>query len=141
MSASLTVLTPVALTALGWWFHRSRQNDQFEEVVARQRLTSAICSRARLIDGANHIAVALTLQPQQICYANVDLGGSVDIDQIDEVDYGSDLLTGRIAHGAVLRLRSHGRVMEFVLDSAAAEEWSRHLPPHRMNEAGVVHAA
>ena len=35
-----------------------------------------------------------------------------------------------IAGGAMLRLRSHGRVFAFVLDMAAAERWSRRLPPH-----------
>ncbi len=138
--STLAVLAVVALAALVWWLYRSRQNDQFEQVLARHHLTASICSRARLIDGANHIAVALMLEPRQICYENVDLGGSLDIDQIDEVDYASDLVTGGIANGAVLRLRSHGRVTEFVLDAKVAEEWSRHLPPHHMNEAGVVHA-
>lgn len=54
------------------------------------------------------------------------------------MEYGSDLVAGGIADGAVLRLRSHGRAIEFVLDVAAAEQWSRRLPPHRLDEAGAV---
>jgi hypothetical protein len=99
-----------------------------------------IVSHAQLIDGRNHIPVALTLEPQQISYGNRDLDGSIDIGQIDEVEYGSDLVTGGIADGAVLRLRSHGRAIEFVLGMVDAEEWSHRLPPHRSNEAGHVHA-
>jgi hypothetical protein len=38
----------------------------------------------------------------------------------------------------VLRLRSHGRAFEFVLDNAAAQSWCQRLPPHRMNEGGSV---
>lgn len=64
----------------------------------------------------------------------------LDIDQIDEVEYGSDLLTGGIASGAVLRLRAHGRAIEFVLDLATANKWSELLPPHRMDQIGHVHA-
>jgi len=40
----------------------------------------------------------------------------------------------------VLRLRAHGRAIEFILDMATARRWSELLPPHRLNEAGHVHA-
>lgn len=128
-----------ALAALVWWFRRERENDQFAAISLQHR-EATISSRAHLVDGANHIPVALTLERQQISYQNADLDAILDIAQLDEVEYGSDLLTGGIATGAVLRLRSHGRAIEFVLDSASAEKWSKVLPPHRMNEAGVVQA-
>ena len=93
---------------------------------------AVLVSRALLIDGSNHIPVALTLGPQRIVYGNEGLECSIDIVQIDEVEYGSDLVTGGIADGALLRLRWHGHAIEFALKMAAADRWSTLLPPHRM---------
>jgi hypothetical protein len=87
----------------------------FAVVVFARRAAGTIRSKAQLIDGSNHILVALTLERNQILYQNLDLNGSIGISQIDEVEYGSDLVTGGIAGGAVLRLRSHGRAIEFVM--------------------------
>ena len=139
---NLLILIPAFVVVVGllWWYRRSREDDRFGEVISRRRLTATISSRAHLIDGANHIPVALTLEQQQISYQNEDLDASLDLDRVDEVEYSSDLVTGGISDGAVLRLRSHGRAIEFILDVATAEQWSRFLPPHRMNEAGVVRA-
>lgn len=129
-----------ALAALIWWYRRSRLNDGFDLILTRHRPTAKVSSRAELVDGRNHIPVALTLEQQHIFYENRDLDATLDIDQIDEVEYGSDLLTGGIATGAVLRLRAHGRAIEFVLDMATARRWSELLPPHRMDQIGTVHA-
>lgn len=129
-----------ALAALFWWYRRSRVNDGFDLILTRHRPTAKVSSRAELVDGRNHIPVALTLEQQHIFYENSDLDATLDIDQIDEVEYGSDLLTGGIATGAVLRLRAHGRAIEFVLDMATARRWSELLPPHRMDQIGTVHA-
>jgi hypothetical protein len=129
-----------ALAALVWWYRRSRLNDGFDLILTRHRPTAKVSSRAELVDGRNHIPVALTLEQQHIYYENSDLDATLDIDQIDEVEYSSDLLTGGIATGAVLRLRAHGRAIEFVLDMAAARRWSELLPPHRMDQIGTVHA-
>lgn len=135
MNTLLIFIAVAALSALGWSYLRRRRDDRFEVVMSRSRLTSSLCSQAQWIDGGNHIKVALALEPRQIKYQNSDLDASVDLDQIDEVEYESDMVTGRIADGAVLRLRSHGRAIEFILDVAAAEQWSRSLPPHRMARA------
>ena len=130
----------VAVAALVWWFRRARANDSFEGILQRHRPTARVSSRAELVDGRNHIPVALTLDPERIYYENRDLDAMLDIAQIDEVEYGSDLLTGGIATGAVLRLRAHGRAIEFVLDMASARKWSELLPPHRLDQIGHVHA-
>lgn len=123
-----------------WWFRRNRDNGNLENIMTRHRPTARICSRAELVDGRNHIPVALTLEPWHIFYENVDLEAALELERIDEVEYASDLLTGGISSGAVLRLRSHGRAVEFILDFASAERWSKLLPPHRMDEPGRVHA-
>jgi hypothetical protein len=136
----LLILGVAALAVLVWWYRRSRVNDAFEVILSRHRQTAKVSSRAELVDGRNHIPVALTLEQLSIYYENSDLDAMLDIDQIDEVEYGSDLLTGGIATGAVLRLRAHGRAIEFVLDMATARRWSELLPPHRMDQIGTVHA-
>ena len=136
----LIALGVFALIALVWWYRRSRVNDSMDLILTKHRPSAMVSSRAELVDGRNHIPVALTLEQQQIHYENSDLDAQLDIDHIDEVEYGSDLLTGGIATGAVLRLRIHGRAIEFVLDMATARKWSELLPPHRMDEIGHVHA-
>jgi hypothetical protein len=140
LSLPVAALALVAVAALIWWYRRQRNDDALNGFMSKHRDTARICSRAELVDGRNHIPVALTLEPEQIYYENSDLDASLDIDHIDEVEYASDLLTGGISNGAVLRLRAHGRAIEFVLDMPSAEKWARLLPPHRMNEAGAVHA-
>lgn len=143
MSASsfpVVAVAIVAVAALVWWYRRSRLNDSFDGIILRHRPTAKISTRAELVDGRNHIPVALTLEQGQIFYENEDLNATLDIDQLDEVEYATDLLTGAIKNGAVLRLRAHGRAIEFVLDRTSAEKWSELLPPHRINESGHVHA-
>jgi hypothetical protein len=131
LGTALAALAILAVVALAWSIHRRRDDARF--AAAERRPDAMLVSHAQLIDGRNHIPVALTLGHQQIVYGNAGLEGSIDIVQIDEVEYGSDLVTGGIADGAVLRLRSHGRAIEFVLDMAAADRWSALLPPHRLS--------
>jgi hypothetical protein len=128
----------LALGGLVWWYTRVRAEDRLSAILTTGRALSTISSRAQLIDGANHIPVALTLDPRRITYRSPTLDASIDVHDIDEVEYGSDMMTGGIADGAVLRLRSHGRAFEFVLDMAAAERWSHQLPPHRLHEERPV---
>jgi hypothetical protein len=140
LNSAAVLLAVVALAALVWWFRRQRQDDAYAGIVARHGATAKICTRAELVDGRNHIPVTLTLEQEHVYYENPDLNATLDIRSIDEVEYGSELMTGAPAKGSVLRLRSHGRAVEFVLDSAAAAKWAILLPPHRMNELGDVHA-
>src|SRR5690242_3859173 len=130
LGTTVAALAVLIVVALSWWIHRRRDDARF--AAAERKPDAVLVSHARLIDGRNHIPVALTLGRQQIVYGNAGLEGSIDIVQIDEVEYGSDLVTGGIAHGAVMRLRSHGRAIEFVLDMATAARWSALLPPHRL---------
>jgi len=139
MTIILLLAATAALVALVWWYRRERANDAFKGILSRHR-EAKICSKAEFVDGRNHIPVALTLEQSQIYYENADLDATLDIDHIEEVEYASDLLTGGISSGAVLRLRAHGRAIEFVLDFASAEKWARLLPPHRMGEAVVASA-
>jgi hypothetical protein len=132
------VVAVIAVSALSWWYRNLRAGDRMAAIISRRVATGMLSSRAQLIDGRNHIPVALSLDDTHLTYENADFDASIDVRQIDEVEYGSDLVTGRIAHGAVLRIRSHGRSIEFVMDSSAAENWCHRLLPHRMNEGGAV---
>lgn len=139
MNQALAVAAALALTVVLFVaYRRLRAGDRMDLIISRKRGGAMLASPAVFIDGANHIPVALSLESSRVAYENDDLDASIDIQQIDEVEYSSDLVTGRIADGAVLRLRSHGRAYEFILDVAFAERWSHRLPPHRLDEAGSV---
>lgn len=128
----------VTLTLLVRWYLRLRAGDRTSAILARKGATSMLSSPARLVDSGREVPVVLSLDMSRLSYENGDMDASIDVRQIDEVEYGSDLVTGGIAHGAVLRLRSHGRAFEFILEADTAERWSRRLPPHRLDEAGSV---
>lgn len=139
MTQTLALAFAVAtMLLLVWWYRRLRANDRMGLIMSRHNGTAVIASPAHLIDGANHIPVALSLDAGHVRYENDDLVASIDVQQIDEVEYASDLVTGGIADGAVLRLRSHGRAYEFILDVGVADRWSQRLPPHRIDQAGSV---
>ena len=133
LTGTLTVVAGLLL-----WYSRLRTGDRMNAIMARISTTSMVVSRAQLVGGVNHIPVALSLDEQRVRYENSDFDASIDVGQIDEVEYGSDLVSGAIADCAVLRLRAHGRAFEFVLDTMAAERWCHILPPHRMDETGSV---
>lgn len=130
---TVVVLTAVVVAGVAYWMAK-RRDSMFDVLMARRKATAKISSKAELVDGRNHIPVALTLDPAQIYYENTDLEAALDIDRIDEVEYGSELVTGEPAKGSVLRLRSNGRAVEFVLNPIAARQWSELLPARRMGD-------
>ncbi|MFZ2493725.1 MAG: hypothetical protein WA208_19770 [Thermoanaerobaculia bacterium] len=130
---AVVVLTAVVVAGVAFWMMK-RRDSVFDVLIAKRKTTSRISSKAELVDGRNHIPVALTLDPAQIYYENTDLEAALDIDRIDEVEYGSELVTGETARGSVLRLRAHGRAVEFVLNPIAARQWSELLPARRMGD-------
>lgn len=125
----------VAAVVLLRWFVRLWLGDPTGSGMLRMATASPLSSPAKLIDGVHDIPVALSLHGGRVRYENAELDASIDVHDIDEIEYGSDLMTGGIAAGALLRLRSHGRAFEFVLDVTAAERWSRRLPPHGLERA------
>lgn len=131
----LLTLAAIAVIALLWWFRRDREKDRFAAVVSSRSSTAKLCTRAELVDAGQHVPVALTLEPNQISYQNSDFDASIDMDRIDEVEYSGNLVTGGEAHGTVLRLRAHGRAIEFILDPAAAKQWTSLFPAHRLGDA------
>ena len=117
------------LIALGFWLWRRRRRVEHDDSAQRTATGRGLCSRAHLIDGAGHVAVSVALEPQKIHFFNSDFEQAVDLDAIETVEYTSDLMTGGIAEGAMLRVISRGRALDFAMDVDAAKEWSRALPP------------
>jgi len=135
---TITVIGVVVLAILIWLYFRLRSNDHVEEVLAKQKASARVCSRACLLEGMEQIPVALVLTAESINYENRDLQASIDLSVIEEVEYDDETATGHTIAGKVLRLRAHNHVFEFTLDLAAAKEWEAALPPRRLDRAKAV---
>ena len=131
VTLSFIIVGVLALVALAWGFRVARSRDSFAELIRRRKAGARISSMAELVDGRNHIPVALTLEQSQIFYESSDLQAKLDIARLDEVEYDSEQGTGK----NILRLRAHGQSFQFVLDASAAREWAVLLPSHRFGEA------
>jgi len=138
---SLTVVTIAGLAVLAaliWILMRMRSTDLLEEKMAKRRSSSRLVSRADLVEGLERIPVALALTNEAIYYENPDLDASLDLQQIEEVEYDNETATGQVLEGNALRLRSHGHTFEFVLDPDSTGKWKAILPPRRMGTAQAV---
>jgi hypothetical protein len=134
---SLTVVTIAGLAvlaALVWILMRMRSTDLLEEKMAKRRTSSRLVSRADLVEGLERIPVALALTNEAIFYENPDLDASLDLKQIEEVEYDNETATGQVLEGNALRLRSHGHTFEFVLDADSTGKWRAMLPARRLGQ-------
>lgn len=131
---TITVVGIVALAALTWLFLRLRAQDQLADQMAKRKATSKIVSRANYMEGIERIPVALSLADDAIFYENADLSASLELAQLEEVEYDDETATGHSVAGKALRLRSHGHCFEFVLEEKVAREWEKLLPPHGYSE-------
>jgi len=138
----LTIVGIFAIAALVWFYFRQHSMDQLSAIENRRKPDAKIIERADYVEGMQHIPVVLSVTDSAIFYENVDLQAQLDLARIDEVEYADELMTGAAvaAHGRVLRLRSHGHTIEFVVPRGSAEKWSTVLPVHRMGEPGTVHS-
>ena len=85
---------------------------------------------AQLVDGMNHIPVALTLDKSQIFYESDILQAKLEIASLDEVEYDSEQGTGK----NILRLRAHSQSFQFILDPSSFRDWAALLPAHRFGD-------
>lgn len=135
----LSIVGLIAVAGLAWFFVRTRSADLLEATIAKRRPGSKIATRAELVEGINHIPVALSLTDNKIQYENTDMEAELELDRIEEVEYDDELSIGKgVENGQVLRLRSHGRAVEFIIDAPVAQQWKTALPPHRI---GGPHAS
>jgi len=134
---TLTVVTIVGLAVLAaliWILMRMRSKDQIEEKMAKRRDSARLVSRADFVEGLERIPVALALTNDSIVYENPDIDASLDLKQIEEVEYDNETSTGQVLDGNALRLRSHGHTFEFVLDPDSTGKWKAILPARRMGQ-------
>ena len=136
-----TVVGLASVAVLVWFYLRQHTSDQLVAIENRRKPDSRIVERADYVEGMQHIPVVLSLTNSTIFYENVDLQAQLDLARIDEVEYADELATGAAvaAHGRVIRLRSHGHTIEFVVPKGSADKWLTALPGHRMGEPGTVH--
>ncbi|HEV7427821.1 MAG TPA: hypothetical protein VGQ46_15790 [Thermoanaerobaculia bacterium] len=138
LETPLTVVGVVVLLILVWLYFRLRSKDHVEQVLARQKTSARVCSRACLLEGMEQIPVALALMADTINYENRDLQASIDISVIEEVEYDDETATGHTVAAKVLRLRAHNHVFEFTLDLPSAKQWETALPARRVDQAKAV---
>jgi len=106
--------------------------------MAKRRESARFVSRADFVEGLERIPVALALMNDSIVYENPDIDASLDLKQIEEVEYDNETSTGQVLDGNALRLRAHGHTFEFVLDPDSTGKWKAILPPRRMGTAQAV---
>jgi len=136
----LSVVGVIAIVVLVWFLTRKLGEDKIEELLKKRRSGAKVSIKAEYVESRSRALVAMTLTDKTLFYENVDLEARLDLDRLEEVEYDDELFTGQSVHGKVLRLRSHGQTFEFVLEPAHAKLLEDHLPPHRMDEPGDVHA-
>ena len=137
---TVTVVGVIALVALVFLFVRLRMKDQIDECVKKRSAGARVCCRADYVEGIERIPVALALTDDTIYYENPDLQASMELKNVDEVEYDDETATGQSVVGKVLRLRAHGHTFEFVLDANNARLWQTALPPHRLDDRPAAQA-
>jgi hypothetical protein len=133
-----TIIGLVVLAALIWFYLRLRSKDRIEEILTKHRSSARLCSRACLLEGMEQIPVALALTADAIVYENGDLQASIELPQIEEIEYDDETATGHTVPGKVLRLRAHNHVFEFMVDLPTSKQWIAALPPRRIDRAQAV---
>ena len=135
----ITVVGIAALAVLVWFLYRKFSQDKIQEFIDKRKSSSRVALPAQFVEANQRIPVALAVTDESIFYENADLEARLDLQHIDEVEYGSDLFTGQeVANGRVLRLRSHGHAYEFIVDKVSGERIEAILPPHHADEPGGV---
>lgn len=131
---TVTVVGVVVVAVLVWLYLRFRSHDILDAIAAKRRPSSKIVSEAGFVQGLEKIPVIVALGDDCFYYENADLQASLDISQIDEIDYDDETATGHaVESGRALRIRSHGHCFEFILSMADANRWEAVLPSHHEN--------
>lgn len=114
-------------------------DDILAAIMNSRRSASKVVTKGDYVEGMEHIAVALALDDSLFHYENNDMKAFIEIQRIQEVEYDSELATGKdVEQGKVLRLRTHGQAFEFILDKTDVDRWINAFPPHRLGEEVMV---
>lgn len=128
----LTVAAVVILALLVWNLYRRLGSDRIAVLNDRRRASSRLVSRGEFVDGNRHLDVALAVTQSTLFYENPDMEASIDLENIHEIEYDTELATGHaIASGAVLRLRAHSQSFEFIVPQDVVARWTAILPARR----------
>lgn len=135
----ITIIGVAALGVLVWFLYRKFSQDKIEELIAKRKGSARVALPAQFVEANQKIPVALALTDQSIYYENADLEARLDLANIEEVEYATDLFTGQeVPGGRVLRLRAHGHAYEFIVDKVNGERIESILPPHTADQPGGV---
>jgi len=141
MFAWLSIGGFVVAALLGWNLRKRFAADGIRRIEDGRRASSRLVSGAELIDGSRHLPVSLALNEQALYYENAGMQASLDLEWIQEVEYGNELVTGQhVGHGKVVRLRCYSQVFEFVLPADLVPQWQAVLPARRKAAASDVEA-
>jgi len=139
MSVWLSVAAVVIVAFLAWNLYRRFGADRIEALSEKRRLTSRIVSRGELVEGNMHVEVALALTGTTFFYENADMQASLELEWVSEIEYDTQLSTGRsVEGGKVLRLRCYSQIFEFILPNDIVPRWHMMLPPRRAVAIGVM---
>jgi hypothetical protein len=130
----VTIVGLVVLAALVFVLMRVRSADRLDEMITKRRASSRLVSRAKFVEGIQNIPVLLSLGTDAIVYENPDLEATLELRNVEEVEYDDETATGHSVAGKALRLRSHGHTFEFVVDPQTAQQWQAVLPPRRLDQ-------
>ncbi len=135
----ITIIGVAALAVLVWFLYRKFSQDRIDEFIAKRKTTARVALPAQFVEANQRIPVAFALTDQSIFYENADLEARLDLNNIEEVEYASDLFTGQeVPDGRVVRLRAHGQSYEFIVDKVSGERIESILPPHHADQPGGV---
>ena len=132
----LSLAGAVIVAAVVVMYLRRRRSDQIAAMLKKRQPSARLVTRAEFAEGMERMPVALALTEQTLYYENPDFEASIDVVDIDEVEYDDELAIGRSVTGGcrVLRFRAHGNSFDFILAPGDCEKWMAVLPPHRMGE-------
>jgi hypothetical protein len=121
-------------------YSRKRRSDQLTAMMKKRQEAARLVTRGEFAEGLERMPVSLALTETTFHYENADFAASIDVADIDEVEYDDELATGRsMTHDCrVLRLRAHGNSFDFILQPGDCERWTAVLPPRRMGDQLAV---
>ena len=135
----LWIAAIAVLAFLSWSLYRRFGADRIGALNDKRRPTSRFVSRGEFIDGSRHMEVALALTTSALFYENADMEASIDLEWVSEIEYDTQLSTGRsVEDGKVLRFRCHSKSFEFILPNDVVARWQGMLPPRRANDDAVI---
>ncbi len=133
----LIAFAAVAIAVLIWALYGQFASGRLQKMNDSRRATSRLVSRGEFVDGNRRLEVALALTDSAFYYENSDMQASLDLEWIEEIEYDSELGTGRsVQDGKILRLRCHRQVFEFVLANDVVLAWKNAMPARRAR--GVI---